>query len=177
MKSDAQVVPPRRSKRPMSRPGICRLPSGSESWCPTLTSASGRTRTARSADVYPALAAVLRRICSASAWSASTAKFTRAATADFSFSIMSVSKPFVFALVFAGPGRGRMRAGGSGVNATGLPFNSLAAVERSEDGRTNPMVNSGAIATTSLVPGSTLEAQVAVHPGRLIALCGPSAGQ
>jgi glutaminase len=39
-----------------------------------------------------------------------------------------------------------------GVNGTGLAFNSVAAVERSDDGRTNPMVNSGAIATTSLVP-------------------------
>jgi glutaminase len=44
-----------------------------------------------------------------------------------------------------------------GVNATGLPFNSLAAIERSEDGRTNPMVNSGAIAATSLAPCSTVE--------------------
>jgi glutaminase len=42
-----------------------------------------------------------------------------------------------------------------GVNATGMPFNSLAAIERSPDGRTNPMVNAGAIATTSLVPGAT----------------------
>src|SRR5271156_1911178 len=40
-----------------------------------------------------------------------------------------------------------------GVNATGLAFNSLAFVERSADGRSNPMVNAGAIAATSLVPG------------------------
>jgi hypothetical protein len=65
---------------------------------------------------------------------------------------MSVSKPFVFALVCEqlGPDAVRDRVG---VNGTGLPFNSLAAVERSDDGRTNPMVNSGAIATTSLAPG------------------------
>jgi glutaminase len=44
-----------------------------------------------------------------------------------------------------------------GVNSTGLPFNSLAGIERTPDGRTNPMVNSGAIATTSLVPGATLD--------------------
>jgi len=44
-----------------------------------------------------------------------------------------------------------------GVNATGRAFNSLAAIEEQQDGRTNPMVNAGAIATTSLVPGSTLE--------------------
>lgn len=40
-----------------------------------------------------------------------------------------------------------------------MPFNSLAAVELGNLGRTNPMVNSGAIATTSLVPGETLEAK------------------
>lgn len=41
-----------------------------------------------------------------------------------------------------------------GANATGLPFNSLAAIEQG-GGRTNPMVNAGAIATTSLAPGAT----------------------
>ena len=46
-----------------------------------------------------------------------------------------------------------------GANATGMPFNSLGAVERSPDGRTNPMVNAGAIATTSLVPGTSVEAK------------------
>src|SRR5690606_2925002 len=46
-----------------------------------------------------------------------------------------------------------------GVNATALPFNSLAAIEKSADGRTNPMVNSGAIAATSLVPGATAAEQ------------------
>jgi glutaminase len=40
-----------------------------------------------------------------------------------------------------------------GANATGRAFNSVAAIEASPDGRTNPMVNAGAIATTSLVPG------------------------
>src|SRR5262249_54855266 len=30
-------------------------------------------------------------------------------------------------------------------------------IERNEDGRTNPMVNAGAIATTSCVPGTTME--------------------
>jgi glutaminase len=44
-----------------------------------------------------------------------------------------------------------------GVNATGRPFNSVQAVERSPRGRTNPMVNPGAIATTSLTPGRSLD--------------------
>src|SRR3954451_16620238 len=66
------------------------------------------------------------------------------------FSIMSVAKPFVFALACAALGPEEVRAR-IGVNATGLPFNALSAVERSTDGRTNPMVNPGAIATTALV--------------------------
>ena len=69
---------------------------------------------------------------------------------------MSVAKPFVFALVcdLLGPDAVRDQVG---VNATGLAFNSLSAVEQSADGRTNPMVNAGAIAATSLVPGTTLD--------------------
>ena len=70
------------------------------------------------------------------------------------FSIQSVSKPFVFALVCdaLGPGEAAVRLG---VDATGLPFNSIMAVELRADRTTNPMVNSGAIATTSLVAGTT----------------------
>src|SRR5215467_14260547 len=74
------------------------------------------------------------------------------------FSIMSVSKPFVFALVCQEIGAEQAREK-LGANATGMPFNSLAAVERSADGRTNPMVNAGAIATTSLVPGTAVDAK------------------
>ena len=44
-----------------------------------------------------------------------------------------------------------------GVNGTGLPFDSVMAVELNEERTMNPMVNAGAIATTSLVPGDTAE--------------------
>jgi glutaminase len=67
--------------------------------------------------------------------------------------IMSVAKPFLYALVCEQLGREELRRL-VGMNATGLPFNSIEAVERSGDGRTNPMVNPGAIAVTSLVPGA-----------------------
>ncbi|HAS50777.1 MAG TPA: glutaminase A, partial [Gammaproteobacteria bacterium] len=43
--------------------------------------------------------------------------------------------------------------------ATGLPFNSVMAVELNNDRTMNPMVNAGAIATTSLVPGETADAK------------------
>jgi glutaminase len=70
------------------------------------------------------------------------------------FSIQSVSKPFVFALVLQALGADEARAK-LGVNATGLPFNSVMAIELGPDRTMNPMVNAGAIATTSLVPGDT----------------------
>ena len=81
-----------------------------------------------------------------------------AGDADVPFTIMSVSKPFVFALVCQalGPEEARARLG---VNSTGLPFNSLEAIEQRGDGRTNPMVNAGAIAATSLVPGGSSDAR------------------
>lgn len=72
------------------------------------------------------------------------------------FTIMSVAKPFVFALTCQAVGVDAVRAL-VGVNATGLPFNSVQAVEQSTAGRTNPMVNPGAIATTSLTPGGSLD--------------------
>ncbi len=75
---------------------------------------------------------------------------------DVEFSIMSAVKPFALALVFEALGAEEVRRR-IGVNATGLPFNSLSAVERGVAGRTNPMVNSGAIATVSSVPGASAD--------------------
>jgi glutaminase len=70
------------------------------------------------------------------------------------FSIQSVSKPFVFALVGQAIGAAEARVK-LGVNSTGLPFDSVMAIELGADRTMNPMVNAGAIATTSLVPGAT----------------------
>ena len=107
--------------------------------------------------MYPALARVPRElfgICVV----ATSGDECAAGDAEAEFAIMSVAKPFVFALVCQslGPDETRRKIG---ANATGLPFNSLAAVEHGSDGRTNPMVNAGAIATTSLVPGATADAR------------------
>ncbi len=107
--------------------------------------------------VYPALAAMpdsLFGLCVAGTDGA----VHSAGDAESEFTLMSVSKPFVFALVCEALGPEAVR-GQIGVDATGLPFDSAAAVERSHDGTTNPMVNAGAIATTSLVPGGSLEAK------------------
>lgn len=111
----------------------------------------------QNSQVYPALARVpseLFGVCIAGV----SGNIYAAGDTDHEFSIMSVSKPFVFALVCQAMGAEAAREK-LGANATGMPFNSLAAVEHSPDGRTNPMVNAGAIATTSLVPGDTLDAK------------------
>jgi glutaminase len=72
------------------------------------------------------------------------------------FTIQSVAKPFQFALVCEALGHSELRER-IGVNATGLRFDSVMAVEIAADGRTNPLVNAGAIATTSLAPGRTAD--------------------
>jgi len=107
--------------------------------------------------VYPALAEVPSELFGVCVVSTDGAVYAVGA-AEYEFSIMSVSKPFIFALVCQALGAEQARQK-LGANATGLPFNSLAAVERSPDGRTNPMVNAGAIATTSLIPGATADAK------------------
>jgi glutaminase len=106
-------------------------------------------------DVYPALAEASPAAFAISVVSTSGDVFD-IGDATEELTIMSVAKPFVFALVCAVRGAEEVRDL-VGVNATGLPFNSVDAVERAADGRTNPMVNPGAIATTSLVPGGTSE--------------------
>lgn len=111
----------------------------------------------KNSQVYPALAAVPSDMFGVCVVGTNGAIYAVGA-AEHEFSIMSVSKPFVFALVCQALGAEQARQK-LGANATGLPFNSLAAVERSPDGRTNPMVNAGAIATTSLTPGATSDAK------------------
>jgi len=114
--------------------------------------------------VYPALARVpsdLFGICVVG----TSGNVYAAGAAEHEFTIMSVSKPFLFALVCEAVGVQAVREK-VGVNATGLAFNSLEGIERNPDGRTNPMVNSGAIATTSLVPGASLAAKwKVIHDG------------
>ena len=102
----------------------------------------------QNSQVYPALARVPSDLFGVCVVGTSGRVFA-AGDVEHEFSIMSVSKPFVLALVCEtiGPEEARDKLG---ANATGLAFNSLAAIEQGSNGRTNPMVNAGAIATTSL---------------------------
>ena len=114
--------------------------------------------------VYPAMARVpsdLFGICMVG----TSGNVYAVGDAEYEFAIMSVSKPFIFALVCQALGVEEVRQK-IGVNATGRAFNSLEGIERGPGGQTNPMVNSGAIATTSLVPGDTFEAKwTFIHEG------------
>ena len=76
------------------------------------------------------------------------------------FTIQSISKAFVLALVLDAIGHEAVHRV-VGVNNTGLPFNSVIALELNQGSPMNPMVNAGAIATTALLPGGWL----AVHEG------------
>lgn len=107
------------------------------------------------ATYIPALATVppdLFGICIAS----TTGRLYSVGDTEFEFSLQSVSKPFVFALVCQAVGAEVARRK-LGVNSTGLPFNSVMAIELHRERTVNPLVNAGAIATSSLVPGSGSE--------------------
>lgn len=73
--------------------------------------------------------------------------------ADQSFAIESISKAFNLSLVMdcLSPAALRHKIG---AEATGAPFNSVMAIELHSGKPLNPLVNAGAIATVSLVPGA-----------------------
>lgn len=123
----------------------------------------------RLSDVYPALSAVDPALFGLAVVS-TRGRVWEAGDARHPFAIMSVAKPFVFALAHEALGGGPVRER-VGVNATGLPFNDPEAVHRGE-GETNPMVNPGAIATTALVPGRGHEARWAAIRQGLSAFAG-----
>lgn len=76
--------------------------------------------------------------------------------AKIKFPIESISKIFTLALVMEKFGSKTIEES-IGVNATGLPFNSVLAIELVKNHISNPLVNSGAIATVSLIKGGNYE--------------------
>ncbi|WP_145609256.1 glutaminase A [Nitrospirillum amazonense] len=88
----------------------------------------------------------------------------KAGDAGQEFPVESIAKVFTLARVLKDQGPDAVMAK-IGVNATGQPFNSVLAIELNNDKLTgsppagNPLVNAGAIAAASLVPGADLNAR------------------
>jgi glutaminase len=128
------------------------------------------TREGEVATYIPRLAAVDPELFGVSVAGVDGAVHT-AGDADATFSIQSISKAFVYALVCEQLGHEAVRER-VGVNNTGLAFNSVVAIELNDGHPMNPMVNAGAIATTALVPAGSAEERWAVIQRGLSAFAG-----
>lgn len=104
---------------------------------------------------YPVMAEVDPTLFGLSAVDVSARRWSQG-QARHGFGLMSAAKPFTFALVCAQLGVQRAAAE-IGVNATGGAYNDPTPVRTGADGRTNPMVNAGAIATVDRVLGDDVE--------------------
>jgi glutaminase len=77
-------------------------------------------------------------------------KLIEAGDTNYAFAIESIAKVFTLSLVMSesGPDVVKQKLG---ANATGLPFNSVIALELHKGNPLSPLVNAGAMATVSLV--------------------------
>ena len=71
-------------------------------------------------------------------------------------SIQSISKVFTMARVLEESGTSSL-VDTMGVDATGRPFNAIEPIEEHKGAEMNPLVNAGAITTTSMVKGGTAD--------------------
>lgn len=111
----------------------------------------------KNADYIPFLASVPSNLFGVAVVTADGQTF-KSGDADFAFAIESISKVFTLALVMEAIGPEALHEK-VGADPTGLPFNSVIALELHNGKPLSPLVNAGAISTTSLVPGETAEAR------------------
>src|SRR6185437_8569251 len=105
----------------------------------------------KNADYIPALAKVDSKIFGIALVTTDGRVYT---TGDVKseVSIQSISKVFTLALVMDQQSPDAVEKN-VGVDATGQAFNSIVAIEQHKGSEMNPLVNPGAIATTSMVKG------------------------
>jgi glutaminase len=103
----------------------------------------------KNADYIPELAKVPSELFGVVIVTAAGDVYT-AGDVDYAFSIQSVSKPFTAALVMQEQGDQAIKDK-IGVEPTGLKFNSILATQIIPEVSVNPLVNSGAIASVSMV--------------------------
>ncbi len=107
----------------------------------------------KNADYIPALAKVDPNIFGVALVTVDGRVFT-SGDIKSEVSIQSISKVFTLALVLSQRGSKPIEDN-IGVDATGQPFNSIVAIEQHKGQEQNPLVNPGAITTTSMVKGDT----------------------
>ncbi|HEV8217836.1 MAG TPA: glutaminase, partial [Gemmatimonadaceae bacterium] len=106
----------------------------------------------KNADYIPALAKVDPNLFGIALVTPDGQIFTAGDTTT-EVSIQSISKVFTLARVLQDSGDKAILKN-VGVDATGMPFNSIIAIEQKKGFEQNPFVNPGAITTTSMVGGA-----------------------
>ncbi|HEY7393303.1 MAG TPA: glutaminase A [Gemmatimonadaceae bacterium] len=112
-------------------------------------------REGKNADYIPALAKVDPNLYGLALVTPDGRVFTAGDTTT-QVSIQSISKVFTLARVLQDSGE-RVIVKNTGVDATGMVFNSIVAIEEKKGFEMNPLVNAGAITTTSLVAGNSYD--------------------
>ena len=110
----------------------------------------------KNADYIPALAKVDPKVFGIALVTPDGKVYT-AGDVTTEVSIQSVSKVFTMAYVLQQSGEKAIE-GNMGVDATGQVFNSIVAIEQNKGKEMNPLVNPGAIATTSMIEGANANA-------------------
>jgi glutaminase len=127
--------------------------------------------TGKNADYIPYLAQVDSKLFGIAVVATDNQSYSVGDT-TYSFSIQSISKVFTLALALEelGPDKVFERIG---CEPTGRPFNSVDAVVDMPTHTGNPLVNAGAIATTSLISGATADEKWK----KILAFYGKAAGE
>lgn len=115
-----------------------------------------RVKEGKNADYIPALAKVDPNLFGIALVTTDGRVFT-AGDVKSEVSIQSISKVFTAALVMDQRNPEALEKN-VGVDATGQPFNSIVAIEQYKGAEMNPLVNPGAISTTSMVNGANRNA-------------------
>jgi glutaminase len=139
-----------------------------------VTEAYNKFRTdtsGKNADYIPFLAQVDSKLFGVSVVTTDNQTFNLG-DVNYSFSIQSISKVFTLALAMEelGPDKVFQRIGSE---PTGRPFNSPLAVVDMPTHTANPLVNAGAIATTSLISGRDADEKW----NKILAFYGKAAGE
>jgi glutaminase len=111
----------------------------------------------KNADYIPALAEVNSKFFGLALVTTDGQIYTKG-DVDQAFSIQSISKVFTLSLAMEQKGPQNI-LDKIGVNATGLAFNSVTAIELNKDRSINPLVNAGAMAAVSLLDGKDKKAK------------------